>query len=1179
MADEIELHEVGRKWIARLEAKGFNPTEISRAIRIQTVAATDGNVDAVRAAKAVLVRTCGDAETADLAWQTLVEASHSLVARKGRWDLLAIVQLLTAANVSLGHADTPGGLIVRAVGWARETNQTFTVFGAGHPVPLDAAWIALRARLIDPTETLADPEAAMARYRGLEPPRSRGEREETYDAEFLGWFKRRGVVIAGPGLGKSTLLRRQAQRYATDGYPVLKVQLRKVAASLATGETFEATIIRQGLDGSRIDPSRIANIGADGWVLLADGLDECGSAQEDVADGLHRLSIGHPACRIIVTTRPIGYETKALTSWAHYALIRPDSSAATAHVSRLIEAIAPDGSPLKSTGYSAASAAFRRSKPASAIASDPQLLGMAASLIVRDEPLGRSRIELFQRLFSSVERNAAMKAADGEIDLDLCHAVLDRIGWWVTAEPLGSFDSILAHVSSDLAVLLATTPLAASKQVRDAARFWEKIGVIERIHHRQTPLLAFVHKSFGEHAAARHLVGMAPAVRTRELERIAGSPQWAEVLTFAAGLGLGSEVLDVLLSANELIRAVEIAADPAVNLSGDAADHLAETAFAAVDDGKERIKIGSALSMLAARHPASVGPRAAKRIDDPNEEIRRIAWGCVVEAGPEHHDPDEAARQAIEMLQREGPGVRSSLMGGIRLMRSDRFDITRRMALTNLKLLITRWTSTELETHVEQLIGGGNATTVDFLQGITDIVRPLGIEPHWPKQRLGSTLDLIRHDSEYGEAETRAVEALLDAIADAVGMDPEDFPAEPLDVTVHPLLQLSGLIRIIGYWETSGSEVWAWTETYEREPVAELLRIVIALSDLDAARLAREVATIRRKLAEEPRPKFFWALEDVPHVHIDDPRWERLSEASPDLGLVERALAHESEWVVQVATAILAHAGTGPEHVARMLATTSGLGFASAGYLAVQLPEPTGSSLILDRLEGTTAIGMRHLFRMLGSTGVAWTGRVAGVAEKHLLGSSEWTAYAAADFVLAQMAAGADVDPELLWRAYRHWQQHEPRQDSGGAIPQSPRDALFKALLARDQVSDDVLIEASSDCRYDVRKPATEKLLARAAQDSSVVRLIGAGIDTGAVGPHLARQLLAADVPLDQDTVDAITRRLEDSNPRWRLAAAAILQTRYLPQDRIGYFIKKLGTDDHAEIREAAARTVVDDAT
>ena len=92
------LHDVGRKWIAQLVAAGLDPVPLSRAIRIQTVAATDGNVDAVRAAKSILARICGSAAAADLAWQTLVEGAHALVARKGRWDLLAVIRLLSAAG-------------------------------------------------------------------------------------------------------------------------------------------------------------------------------------------------------------------------------------------------------------------------------------------------------------------------------------------------------------------------------------------------------------------------------------------------------------------------------------------------------------------------------------------------------------------------------------------------------------------------------------------------------------------------------------------------------------------------------------------------------------------------------------------------------------------------------------------------------------------------------------------------------------------------------------------------------------------------------------------------------------------------------------------------------------------------------------------------------------------------
>ncbi|WP_157080346.1 NACHT domain-containing protein [Sphingobium cloacae] len=1170
------LHDVGRKWIAKLESAGLDPVTLSRAIRIQTVAATDGNVDAIRAAKSILTRICGSAAMADLAWQALVEGAHALVARKGRWDFLAVVRLLSAAGVSLGDASSPVGATAKVIDWARTSNQTFTVFGAGRPVLLDAAWIPLSARLIDRMTTPADPAAAMARYRDVEARRWGPEREEIYDAEFLGWFKRRGVIIAGPGLGKSTLLRRQAQRYARDGYPVLRVSLRRVAASLAAGERFETAILRLGLEGSGIDESQLANVGADGWVLLADGLDECGPAQELVAEALNRFSLGHPACRILVTTRPIGYETAALADWQHYELVRPEGSSATAHVGRLVSVIAPEGSLSADAGYAVATKAFGRSEPANAIATDPQLLGMAASLIARNEPLGRSRIELFQRLFSSVESNAAAKASNAAIDLDLCHAVLDRIGWRLTEDSLSGYDSILAHVTVEMTALLGTTPLAAARQVRTAVQFWEEIGVIERVHHRSTALLAFVHKSFGEYAAGRLLAGPDAGKRADALDRIATLPDWAEVMTFAASLGAGVEVIDALLSGQEVKRAVEIAADPAVDLTNPDAKRVTKTAFAEVDRGRDRMKIGFALIGLAARYPAAVGPEAAARIESTDASICRIAWACAVEAGSEYHDPDVAAQRALDMLRREDSGVRSSLMGGIRLITSDGAEIAPRMALTNLKVLVKRWPASDIEAHAEQLIGDGNRVSVSFVQDAIRIIKPLGIDLKWPREYNSSISQLMQPDGAYRAAEKKALEGLLDAISQAIGLDRADAPTTTLDFALHPPLQIAGLIRIISFWEVPGSDVWAWTEPYDRAPVAELLRIIITLSGFDKARLAREVATIRQKLAEGVHRTFFGVLDDVHHVHIDDPQWEPLAQIEPDLALVEKALGHESVWVVQVATEILAHAELRPERIAQMLATTSALGFASAGYLATRLPEPIGSDLIVERLEGPPQVGLRYLFRQLGSTNIAWTPRVAAATEKHLLAQSHWTAIAAARFALQKAEAGAEIDPDLLWRAYRHWQSHEPKPTDEGSIPDSPRDALFKALLVGDAVSDTALIEASGDRHHDVGKAATERLLSRAAQDPIVVRSIGEAIEAGSAGPHFLRQFLSQRPSLDQKTIEAIAGRLEDPSPQWRLAATGILQGDYLPSDRVRHYASILSGDDQVEICEAVSSIAVD---
>ena len=1017
----------------------------------------------------------------------------------------------------------------------------------------------------------------MARYRDVETQRYGPEREEIYDAEFLGRFKRRGVIVAGPGLGKSTLLRRQAQRYARDDYPVLRVQLRRVAASFAAGKTFETTILRLALEGSGIDATQLTNVGADGWVLLADGLDECGSAQEMVADALNGFSLGHPACRIMVTTRPIGYETAALADWPHYELVRPESSSATAHVGRLVSAIAPEGGMSTDAGYAAPTAAFGRSEPANAIATDPQLLGMAASLIARGEPLGRSRIELFQQLFSSVESSAAARASNGAIDLDLCHAVLDRIGWRLTAEPLSGYDSILAHVTAEMATLLGTTPLAAARQVRTAVHFWEEIGVIERVHHRSTELLAFVHKSFGEYAAGRLLAGMDASGRAEELDRIARQSNWAEVMTFAASLGIGVEVIEALLSTQEVKRAVEIAADPAVDLSAQDAERVTKTAFAALEASTDRMKIGSALIGLGTRYPAAVGPEASARLKSSDAYISRIAWACAVEAGPEYHDPDAAAQRAVEMFRREALGVRSSLMGGIRLITSNGVEkIAPRMALTNLRLLVKRWPSSDIEAHVELLIADGNGGSISFVQEAIRIIKPLGINPKWPRDHHSSISQLMEPGSAYSAAEAKAIEGLLDAILQAIGMNGESAAADSMDFSLHPPLQLSGLIRIIRFWESPGNDVWAWAKPYDRKAVAELLRIVIALSGLDTIRLAGEVATIRRKLVENGRRTFFSVLDDVHHVHIDDPQWDRLTDTAPDLSLVEGALEHESVWVVQVATEILAHSGLRPEHIARMLATTSALGFASAGYLATQLPEPAGSDLIIERLEGPPEVGLRHLFRQLGSTSVSWTPRVAAATERHLLANSHWTAGAASRFALQKAEAGAEINPDLLWRAYEYWQVHEPKRTDDGVIPDCPRDALFKALLIRDAVSDAALIEASRDHRHDVSKDATERLLSRAQQNPTTVRSIGKAIAAGTAGPHFLRKFLSQHPSLDQETIESIARRLGDPSPQWRLAATGILGRSYLPLDRVRHFAGILSGDDHVEIREAVSSIAVE---
>lgn len=78
------------------------------------------------------------------------------------------------------------------------TNRGFTLPTVRVPLPLDAL-LEMRAT------GSVDRDAAI------------------FDAEWTARFKRHVVIVAGPGLGKSTLMTLPAQRYAADGRPVLTV--------------------------------------------------------------------------------------------------------------------------------------------------------------------------------------------------------------------------------------------------------------------------------------------------------------------------------------------------------------------------------------------------------------------------------------------------------------------------------------------------------------------------------------------------------------------------------------------------------------------------------------------------------------------------------------------------------------------------------------------------------------------------------------------------------------------------------------------------------------------------------------------------------------------------------------------------------------------------------------------
>ena len=84
------------------------------------------------------------------------------------------------------------------------------------------------------------------------------------------------------------------------------------------------------------------------------------------------------------------------------------------------------------------------------------------------------------------------------------------------------------------------TYLRALAEVEASVEYWEEKGLIERLRHPGIDLIAFIHKTCGEFAAALHLSDMSPNETREAIETVLTDPDWDEILDFATGTQLAS---------------------------------------------------------------------------------------------------------------------------------------------------------------------------------------------------------------------------------------------------------------------------------------------------------------------------------------------------------------------------------------------------------------------------------------------------------------------------------------------------------------------------------------------------------------------------------------------------------------------------------------------------------------
>ncbi|MBY8828892.1 hypothetical protein K7G81_12250 [Hephaestia sp. CMS5P-6] len=1180
---------IGRELVAKLETAGFEPRDICSRLRLVTVSALTGaDAASIDAAKAELGQLCERRDQIDTAWLALETDADALIERRGRRDLTSLLQCLRARKIAL-TADTRAGPVVlleRLTRWNFEAQATFSIIGCRKPLQIDHDWLALAAVVRKtPTERATDANNSLVNelkaYHDWE-RLSRDRDSQTVNPETLGRFIKRGVVVAGPGLGKSTMLKRIVRRYSEDGIPVLRIRLATIAASMRAGLPFEDAVFRHGLDGSGLSADEVKRAGWSNWLLLGDGLDECGDLQHAVAEGVERFAQGYPDSRILVTTRPVGYRAAHFAAWRHYDLAPLEPSEAPRHVAALLAALSDDGAEAKQSKFVADQLKSREIREI--VGRTPLLLGMAAAVLANYQNLGATREILFEQIFALIDdiprRSVSKPAADAVLN-----RLLDILAWHLTGHPLLPCSEMERLCAADLAAETGDPFLKAIGIVQSALAYWEDAGLIERVGSGKIQVYGFIHKSLGEFAAARHLCELQGPRQDEALQQCMSSSAWNEVLRFAGLRGPAEEVAAQIAGlqksspglADKLAYGARLLAEVPDRISVVTRERLLTNIFDLVGENREpeASRLGMSLIAIAKLFPEDVAPQAAKVRVIPQTWPRLVAWNCLVAAGPRFYDIDDLVAAIEPTISVGSIGMETSLGGGLILHGGEAGDLSVELALAAAPDIAMRCERSDAEAVISTIFNLIARHNFEFARRARELIDLEGWnvsierDPHpYRGLELGG----------WEKAQLRGDQFVLDALAG------DEVEEADFDDFTH-LLNLSAFVQMSNMSEVPASDVWAWTRQFDPAPAKHVIQIFAAISGLDPAGLRSEAARakfILRESQQKPENERwrYQLLQLLESVDPPMPAWNSARDHEVDLIKIESAVHHSSRWIVWMAANLLEHCLDGPELeacVERLYREGHGIALWAAAGIAGELPPSTRIALTMTQLERPLRRGSQYLFKGLVMWRAPLTQDLMDVLESGLFASEVEVACAAAELAehLAELcpeAFAAMGATTIIDRSWQHWLRHEePYPQGGGVIPQSPRAALARALIALGE-DGKVISLARGDSRSDVKDVGNARFRKVILATSEAFDGFLTDVESEKLSPHELGEILRQKPELNREQIDHIERLLSSPSDRLRFNAMGILNDRYLAGHAIASHANRLRLDQNRQISERAAR-------
>lgn len=1161
------LREIGCDFSARLTAKLLDASLICSRLRIVVVSAVDGNREAEATASERLGRVVRDPQAA---WRALVEYGRQLIRVRGKATPDQIYRELSLAGVSLKMSEIETRVQLQAAirKWLQETYAEITILGVNGRISFDECWLSLDAHLLEGGPTAhEDLDKALKQYHEYS---DRHTSEQSFDSHTIGRFVNKCVVLGGPGIGKSTLLKKLALEYSRDGFLTLLVRLPQVVALVTReGRRFEDSLVDIALSGSGV---RAPSISLDGAVVLCDGLDECGSQQPLVTAALHAFSIAHPTTRIVISSRPIGYRPGEIADWRHYELQPLKDTEAEKALSRVLHALPFSTELLREKAIALAKEQLRTRSIQGAASRSPLMLTLMAALSAKGIDPESGKAALYRQLFQLIEDHPPARLVDQPPSAPERRRFLELLGWSLLAYGNEPADQTLKRCAEWWTEEMGTTSLASETRVRACCDYWECLGVVERVRTLTQEAITFVHKTFGEFAAARYISQSSGESQRALVARAIQTPEWKEALSFASHLGLASLILEVWTelavdgdpkAGYGLDDAMELVVQSGVPITDSALNGFTACCWKVVGNSASRTRYaaGEALCIVAKEKWQVARLGAIERRDDTDNWSKLVAWACL-SVSPEQDVPLPELVSILQSLSDLMP--RESYRGGLRLG-ANANGVRQQLILGATRRILKEGPHPDGLVVLRSLLAQAGSMSVGTIGKLSSLFEEFGLEIPLELQSIWArNKEFLFPDREEW---IRADSYFLDVVDDP-SLNIEGAVAEDLA----QYWELGGLLTASKFWQTPAAECMNLSSGSDALALRRMVMHAVAkAADLDLRRLILQARACRGRILEADCNELT-GLFDLPRVDVA-PQFETALIGVERVRELEQAILGDGEFFPLNASLLLYGLRDRPEFleaIERLVTNGRGVSLRFAAVLTHSLPEKAGESMLLKRLcTGEITSGCRHLYQHLKPP---FDARHLNAARRGLECDLARVANAAAELA-AKLPYTTDLATELR-DYFTLWMTKEgPYPKKGGAIPDSPRDKLASILTTWFADDHEFLIRLAKDDRSDVRSAAREPILRAATESPPLRKLLIQETELNALDPTLLRAVITEGLFSNTEALE-IMRLLLSDIASVRYAALPILNATYLPVELMQAESMRLLSDDDMDIREAASRAL-----